>query len=251
MAKALITGASSGIGATFAKHLANMGYDLILVARREARLQQLADELDVDVQIVVADLTVDEDVAQVETVIASHDDIAFLVNNAGFGNVAYFADANLDTHISMIDLHVKTSIRLMYAVIPQMKQAHTGAIINVASIGGLIPMPTSATYNATKAFLVSFSESLAMEVAEFGIVVQALCPGFTYTEIWETAGFDDRGVPKIAWMSSDEVVIASLRAIPKKQHRVTPGLLYQIAWRLMQIPILHHGLKVFLNRSLK
>ena len=208
MAKALITGASSGIGATFAKHLANMGYDLILIARRQDRLQQLAGEVSVTVQIIVADLTIDEDVARVEAVIAAQDDIAFLVNNAGFGNVSYFADAALDKHLDMIDLHVKASIRLMYAVIPQMKQAHNGAIINVASIGGLIPMPGSATYNASKAYLVSFSESLATELAEFGITVQALCPGLTRTEIFGVAGYDDMDdFPDIVWMSSDEVVI--------------------------------------------
>lgn len=247
MAKALITGASSGIGEAFARHLANMGYDLIVVARREERLQALAEKVDVEVEIVVADLTKREDIAQVESVVASHDDIAYLVNNAGFGYTGLFAEQSIEIYDDMITLHVTTSTRLAHAVIPQMQASKNGAIINVASIGGLIPMPTSATYNATKAYLVSFSEALSAELASDGIVVQALCPGFTYTEIWDTAGYDDApDVPKIAWMSSDEVVIASLKAIPSKRAQVTTGLVNQIAWRLMRIPFLHALLKRYL-----
>ncbi|MEM9952057.1 MAG: SDR family oxidoreductase [Chloroflexota bacterium] len=247
MAKALITGASSGIGEAFARHLANMGYDLIVVARREERLQALADKVTVDVEIVVADLTKRDDITRVESLIASHDDIAYLVNNAGFSGVGLFADQSIDFYDDMIQLHVMTSTRLAHAVIPQMKANKNGAIINVSSFGGFVPMPTSATYNATKAYLTSFSESLSMELAPHGIVVQALCPGFTYTEIWDTAGFENTpDVPQIAWMSSDEVVIESLRAIPAKKYRVTPRLLYQIMWRLFQLAPLRYLLKRYM-----
>lgn len=252
MSKAVVTGASSGIGEAFARHLANMGYDLIIVARREARLQALAEKLDVDVQIVLADLTLDADIARMEAIIQDNDEIAYLVNNAGFGHPGHFAEVDLETHLAMNHLHLDTTIRLTHAVIPQMKNNKNGAIINVSSIGGLIPMPGSATYNATKAYLVSFSESLSMELASDGIIVQALCPGFTYTEIWEGAGYKNMShIPKIAWMSSDEVVRISLGAIPKKRYLVTTGIYNQLAWRLMRIPLFHYFLKRYTNQNLR
>lgn len=252
MAKALVTGASSGIGEAFARHLANMGYDLIVVARRQERLEAIAQELAVDVQIVVADLSVDEGMAQVEAVINVHNDIAFLVNNAGFNRTGHFRNVSLSKHLAMHHLHLDATVRLTHAVIPQMRENKNGAIINVASLGGLVPMPGSTTYNATKAYLVSFSESLATELAYFGITVQALCPGFTRTEIFDSAGYDDMSnVPNIFWMSSDEVVITSLNAIPKKRFLVTPGLHNQLAWRVMQIPIFRNLLKRYTNQSLR
>lgn len=237
MAKALVTGASSGIGEAFARHLANMGYDLIIVARREERLQTLAEKLAVDVQIVVADLTVDDDIVQVEDVINAHDDIAVLVNNAGFSRIGQFDDVPLDKHLGMIQLHITTTVRLTHAVIPQMKVNRSGAIIQVASFGGFLPLPGSATYNATKAYLLSFTESLHLELESHGIVAQVLCPGFTRTEIFDMAGYQ-ADVPEILWMSSDEVVVASLSALSRKRHRVTPGIMYQIAWRIAQLPFI-------------
>lgn len=252
MAKAVVTGASSGIGEAFARHLANMGYDLIIIARREERLQALADKLTVDVQVVMADLTQDTDVARVESIIRENDDIAYLVNNAGFGHPGHFAEVDLHHHLGMIHLHLDATVRLTHAVIPQMKANKNGAIINVSSIGGLIPMPGSATYNATKAYLVSFSEALSMELADDGIVVQALCPGFTYTEIWEGAAYQKQShIPKIAWMSADEVVIISLGAIPKKRYLVTTGILNQLSWRLMRIPLFHYFLKRYTVKNLR
>lgn len=252
MATALITGASSGIGEAFARHLANMGYDLIIVARRQERLERLAEKVSVKVDIVVADLSTDDGMAQVETVIQAHDEIAFLVNNAGFGLTGHFGKVSLSKHLAMIRLHLDATVRLTHAVIPQMCQNKNGAIINVASLGGLVPMPGSATYNATKAYLVSFSESLATELKHSGITVQALCPGFTRTEIFDSAGYDDmNNVPDILWMSADEVVVTSLNAIPKKRHLVTPGFHNQIAWRIMQIPIFHNLLKRYTNQSLQ
>ncbi|MGJ3238703.1 MAG: SDR family NAD(P)-dependent oxidoreductase [Anaerolineae bacterium] len=252
MSQALITGASSGIGEAFAVHLAHMGYDLIVVARRQERLQALAQRLPVAVQIVVADLSVDEGIAQLEAIIAQQDDVAFLVNNAGYNQVGHFAEVDLDDHLGMIHLHLNASTRLIHAVIPQMRTNHNGAIINVASLGGLIAMPGSATYNATKAYLVSFSESLAMELAGDGIVVQALCPGFTRTEIFDVAGYADmEHVPDLAWMSADEVVTVALSAIARKRYRVIPGWQNQLAWRLMQIPFLRYFLKRYTNANLR
>lgn len=251
MAKALVTGASSGIGEAFARHLAKMGYDLIVVARREERLRELAEKVDVDVQVVVADLSNNAGIEAVEAIIRENDDIAFLVNNAGFNRVGHFAEVDLEHHLGMIRLHLDASVRLMYAVIPQMKATKSGAIINVASIGGLIPMPGSATYNATKAFLVSFSESVAVELREYGIVVQVLCPGFTRTEIFEKNDYEMNDVPDLAWMSADEVAITSLQAIASKRFQVTPGIHNQLAWRLMKIPMFRYLFKRYTNTSLR
>ncbi|MEO0595113.1 MAG: SDR family oxidoreductase [Chloroflexota bacterium] len=252
MGTALVTGASSGIGETFARHLAYIGYNLIVVARREARLQALADDLPVDVQIVVADLATEDGIASVESAIAECEDLAVLVNNAGFGYPKHFADSDLATQLKMNHLHLDATLRLIYAAIPQMKQHHNGTIINVASIGGLIPMPGSATYNATKAYLVSFSESLAIELAEYGIYVQVLCPGFTRTEIFETAESPvSDSVPNILWLSTDEVVVASLSAVSAKRHRVTPSIVYQIAWRLAQIPPIRRLIKEYTHRAIQ
>ena len=252
MGTALITGASSGIGETFAQHLAYAGYDLIVVARREARLQALADDLHVDVQIIVADLATDEGITSVEKAITDCDDLAVLVNNAGFGHLQHFAESDLDTQLKMNHLHLDATLRLIYAAVPKMKQHHNGTIINMASIGGLIPLPGSATYNATKAYLISFSESLAVELADYGIYVQVLCPGFTRTEIFETAESDAADdVPDILWLSTDEVVVASLSAVSTRRHRVTPGIIYQISWRLAQIPFLRRLIQEFTHRSLR
>lgn len=252
MATALITGASSGIGEAFARHLANMGYDLIIVARRQELLERLAEKLSVNVDVVVADLSTDDGISQVETVIQAYDDIAFLVNNAGFGLTGHFREVDVNIYLAMNHLHLDATIRLTHAVIPQMRANKNGAIINVASLGGLIPMPGSAVYNATKAYLVSFSESLATELKYFGITVQALCPGFTRTEIFDSAGYDDMvNIPDIVWMSTDDVVITSLNAIPKKRFLVTPGFHNQIAWRIMQIPFFHNLLKRYTNQSLR
>lgn len=252
MAKAVVTGASSGIGEAFARHLANMGYDLIIVARRQERLEAIAEELSVNVQIVVADLSTDKGMTTVEMLIKADNEIAFLVNNAGFNRTGHFRKVDLSKHLAMIRLHLDATMRLSHAVIPQMRENKHGAIINVASLGGLVPMPGSATYNATKAYLVSFSESLATELAYFGITVQALCPGFTRTEIFDSAGYDDMSnIPDILWMSADEVVITSLKAISKKRFLVTPGFHNQLAWRVMQIPIFRMLLKRYTNQSFR
>lgn len=251
MGTALVTGASSGIGETFARHLAYAGYDLIVVARRADRLQALADELAVDVQIVVADLATDAGIAKTEAAITACDNLAMLVNNAGFAYVAHFADADLDPLLSMNRLHMDATLRLIYAAIPQMKRHHNGTIINVSSVGGFIPMPSSATYNATKAYLISFSESLAVELADYGIYVQVLCPGFTRTEIFDAAATYPDDIPDMMWLSTDEVVVASLSAIATKRTRVTPGIMYQLGWRLAQAAPIRHLIKLYTKRFLK
>lgn len=252
MGTALVTGASSGIGEAFAKQLAFFGNDLIIVARREERLRQLAEKLssehNVKVNVIVADLINDEDVARVVQTIEEHDDLTMLVNNAGFSVTGRFADIELEQTLDITRLHIETTIRLCHAALPNMRKRQQGTIINVASIGGFLPMPSNVTYNATKAFLISFSDSLAYEEAENGITVQVLCPGFTRTELFETVGYSDDYtalIPDIAWMSSEEVVNISLAALAKKRKVVTPGIVYQIARRVLTFPLFAHWTKLY------
>lgn len=252
MGTALVTGASSGIGEAFAKQLAFLGDDLIIVARREERLKQLAEKLSsehgVTVEVLVADLTKDEDIERVVQAVQACEDLTLLVNNAGFNIAGRVADIPVEKVLSIIKIHIETTVRLCHATIPNMRKQQNGAIINVASIGGFIPMPSSTTYNAAKAFLISFSDSLAYEEKEHGITVQVLCPGFTRTELFETEGYDERYtalIPEFAWMSSEQVASVSLAALYKKRHVVTPNIIYQIARRIMMFPLFAHWAKLY------
>ncbi len=227
---ALITGASSGIGAVFAKKLAERRYNLVLVARREKRLAALAAELEQDypitAEILVADLTVPEELASVEKQVAQLEKLSLLVNNAGFGTTGKFATIDVGKQVDMIYVHVVASVRLSRAALPGMIARAQGAIINVSSMAGFIPMPDNVTYCATKAYLNSFSQSLQLELAGTGVQVQALCPGFTYTEFHDTPeykGYDRSRIPKLLWMSAEEVVESSLRALNQGKVIHIPG----------------------------
>lgn len=217
---ALITGASSGIGATFARQLAAQGYDLILVARRLERLQTLADELrqrfSICTQAIASDLSIQADVERVEKCIAAQHDLTLLVNNAGFGTVGSFLQIPLQRHLDMIQVHDVATTRLCYAALPGMIQRKHGGIINVASTAALLP--THSTYSSTKVYLTYFSESLQMELKGTGVSVQALCPGLTHMEFHDRPEFQSpQGIvqraPKLLWMSADDVVATSLRRL--------------------------------------
>ena len=227
---ALITGASSGIGATFAQRLAAQGYDLVLVARRQERLAALAAELQqrhpIAVETLVADLSNLADVQRVEARMAEIDALDMLINNAGFGTVGRFAEVELAKTMDMIHIHVTTSVRLCHAALPAMLARQRGAMINVSSVAAFAPMPGNATYAATKAFLVTFSKALHTELRGSGVKVQALCPGFTYTEFHGTpefAEFSRSQIPKMLWMPAEEVVTASLTALKRGQVICIPG----------------------------
>jgi short-subunit dehydrogenase len=227
---ALVTGASSGIGAEFARQLARMGYHLILVARREDRLASLAAELQerypITAEVVVADLTESNDVEQVERRIAQLDNLDLLINNAGFGAPGSFAESDLATQLAMIDLHIVASVRLTRAVLPGMIVRGRGAIINISSVAGLVPIPGSVTYSSTKAYLNVFSEALSAELRGTGVKIQALCPGFTHTGFHDTPehkGFHRSKIPEGLWMSADEVAGQSLGALGGHQVIFIPG----------------------------
>jgi short-subunit dehydrogenase len=227
---ALITGASSGIGAAFARQLATMGYDLILVARREERLAALAAELQerhtTTAEVLAADLARSNDVKRVLKRITELDDLDLLINNAGFGAPGSFAEVYLAPQLDMIRLHVIASVCLTRAALPGMIARRHGTIINVSSIAGLTPIPGSATYSATKAYLNIFSGALQAELRGTGVKVQALCPGFTHTEFHDTPthrGFRRSRIPEILWISAEEVAEQSLGALNRHQVIFIPG----------------------------
>ena len=233
---ALITGASSGIGAVFARKLAAQGYNLVLVARREALLRALADELQakqaVTVEVLPADLGLVDDMRQVEARIAALPDLALLVNNAGFGVIGAFSEVPVERSMEMLMVHDLATLRLTRAALPGMIARRRGGVINTSSTAAFLPLGGNVMYTSTKAFLNSFTQSLAYELEGTGVRVQALCPGFTYTGFHDTpefAGDDYRArIPKFLWMMADEVVDQSLWALAHGRVIFIPGFKYRL-----------------------
>jgi short-subunit dehydrogenase len=228
---ALITGASSGIGAAFARQLAAKGYHLILVARRGERLAALAAELRKDypiaAEVLVADLSSLSNIERVERRIAELENLELLINNAGFGAPGPFAEVDLVRHMGMIHVHIIASVRLSRAALPGMMARRRGAIINVSSLASFVPMPGSTTYSATKAYLNVFSEALQAELKGTGVKIQALCPGFTHTGFHYTPEHGVSGpsrIPELLWMPAQEVATQSLNALSRGQVIFVPGL---------------------------
>jgi uncharacterized protein len=217
---ALITGASSGLGETFARQLSARGYDLILVARRGDRLQQLPGTA------IAADLTTEEGLLRVEQAIRDCENLQLLVNNAGFGTLGRFWEADLAGQEAMHRLHVLATVRLSHAALNNMK---AGGIINVSSVAAFSTSPGNASYCATKAWMNMFTEGLARDLKSAGrqLRVQALCPGFTITEFHDTLGVDRANIPSWLWLKADDVVAASLRAFDKGEIIVVPGWQYK------------------------
>ena len=219
---ALVTGASAGLGAAFARALAARGCDLVLVARRVERLERLAAELRLAhgaaVEVLPADLADPDGLARVETRIRELEGLEYLVNNAGFGVRGYFVTSDIDRHSTMVRVHILATLRLTYAALPGMLSRKRGWIINVSSLGAFMKMPGNVNYNATKAYLNTFSEGLASELDGTGVKVQALCPGFTITEFHDTPEYAKvnarERIPRFFWDSAKRVVEASLRRLP-------------------------------------
>ncbi len=230
---ALVTGASSGIGRAIAVRLAADGSDLIVVARRQDRLEALAAELraahGVNVDVLVADVTEPDQLAGVEERLrAGNPPVDLLVNNAGAGGHGAFASIPVDWQESQIRLNVLAPVRLTHAALESMLARGHGGVLNVSSIAGLQPMPGVATYAATKAYLSSFSHALHEEVRRQGVSVTALLPGFTRTEFHDVAGMNRSAVPSGAWMSSEVVARAGLRAVGRGRAQCVPGLGYRV-----------------------
>jgi short-subunit dehydrogenase len=227
---ALITGASSGIGTAFAHELAQRGYKLILVARREAKLNDLAQELETkfatQVQVIVADLADSATLDSLAEKIQQWDDLTLLINNAGFGTTEHFAQVDLASQLAMLRVHVEASVRFTHAALPNFIARQRGAIINLSSIAAFLPSPGNPSYSGTKSYLVMFSEALQSELYNTGVRVQALCPGFTHTEFHTRpayAKFDKRSIYDFLWMTPPAVVRESLAGLTWGPVTLIPG----------------------------
>ena len=231
--RALVTGASSGIGAAFARRLGADGFDLIVAARRRDRLEALAEQLrrdaGVEVDVVEADLADPDQLTQLEARIAADAALELLVNNAGFGGYMPFVNLDPDQAEALIRVHVLAMTRLTRAALPDMIQNGRGAIINVASLlafTGSIPpqpLPHRATYAAAKACMVTFTQALANELQDTGVRLEVLCPGLVKTEFHEVAGFDRAQLP-FPPMEPEEVVDAALIGLELGEVICVPGL---------------------------
>ncbi|MEO8457313.1 MAG: SDR family oxidoreductase [Chloroflexota bacterium] len=222
--RALVTGASSGIGEEFAKQLAANGYDIVLVARRRDRLERVGGELTgASVEIIESDLSTQ---AGVDSVIAriKRGDINMLVNNAGFGTNGDFSDLPLDREMQEIDLNVRALTQLCHAALAPMKAKHSGTIINVGSTGSYQPVPYMATYAATKAYVLHLSEALHEEAKSYGVNVSCLCPGLTKTEFHEVAGVNTKSAAlRSGWATPASVVKTALGAAKSGSAIAVPG----------------------------
>jgi hypothetical protein len=249
---AVITGASSGIGATFARKLAARGYNLLLVARREDRLRSIAGEIrdlhHVEAEPLPADLVIDADRDRVAARILAASDLALLVNNAGFGTMGYFWESDAAGQERMHRLHVLAVESLTHAALANLVprgQAGTG-VINVSSVAAFGSSPQNVSYHATKAWMNAFTEGLATELAgrSSPVTVQALCPGFTLSEFHDVVGMERSTVPASLWMTADFVVEESLRGFDERKLIVIPGWRYKaiVAFlKLVPAPLLRRG----------
>ena len=211
---AVITGASTGIGSIYADRLAKRGYDLILVARNQGRLEDLAARLRSQtgrsVEVVGADLNDPADLARVETVLRANQSISMLVNNAGTGSATPLLEADVNLMDQMIRLNVLALTRLTYAAVPGFVARGGGAIINVASIVAISPETLNGVYGGSKAFVLAFTQSLFHELSGKGVRVQAVLPGAVSTEFWDVAGLPVSNLPGEIVMSPQDLVDAAL-----------------------------------------
>lgn len=231
--RALVTGASAGLGEEFARQLARRGTDLVIVARRAERLHSLAtalqDEHSVKVEVLAADLT---DPSQLETVenrlSQVESPVDLLVNNAGFGGYGRFDAIDLDRHAHMLDLNVTALTRLSRVLLPELVRRARGGLINVASTAAFQPDPYGAVYGATKAYVLSFSQALHEEVKKDGVRVTVVAPGFTETEFQQVADVHAEGMPALARMGPGPVVRAALDGFAKGRAVVVPGAVNKV-----------------------
>lgn len=230
--RALVTGASSGLGECFVRQLAAARTDLVLVARRGEAMERLGDELadahGVRAEVLVADLADRQALSNVADRIAVGD-IDMVVNNAGFGFYGPVVSHSPEQELGMVDVDVAAVVLLSQAALAVMAPRRSGSLLNVASVAGFATTPGSATYSAAKAFVVMFTEAVHDEVRALGVKVSVLCPGFTRTGFQASAGIEGKGIPRFAWAEADEVVRAGLAALEANQARCVPGVLNKVA----------------------
>ncbi len=240
---ALVTGASAGIGAAFARALARRGFDLALTARRADRLEALASELrrssGVETLVLPADLERPEAPGELLDAISARGwAVDALVNNAGYGVTGSYLDSDWPTHAAFLRIMVDAPCELAHAVLPGMRERGFGRICNVASVAGLAPGTAGHTlYAAAKSFLIKFSQSLNAETLGSGVHVSALCPGFTYSEFHDVNGTRERvsRMPAWMWLDADRVVADGLAALEANRAVCVPGLQYKAITALMRL----------------
>jgi uncharacterized protein len=224
---ALVTGASEGLGRDLADLFARDGHSLILVARNEERLNELAgklhEEFHVEAQVIAQDLSV-PGASQAVFDRLGDTEIEFLVNNAGFGTIGRFAKAEVQTQLAMLQVNVVALTHLTRLILPAMLKRKSGRIMNMASVAGMLPGPYMSVYYASKAYVISFSEALATEVADSGVTVTAICPGPTRTEFQKRAGAGESSLFRFNVMSSADVARIGYKAMMRGKRLVTTGV---------------------------
>lgn len=230
MKTALITGASSGIGETFARELAARNTNLILVARSQDKLEKLAAELNsthgINTEVIVRDLTEPAAGQAIFDAVTAKDlTVDLLINNAGFGDYGAFSDRPLSKQMAMVQLNIAAVVELTGLFLPSMQQRQNGAIINVSSIAGFQPIPHMSVYAATKAFVLNFSEALWSENKDKGVRILVTCPGPTESQFYQRADFPDSatGLNGMTMASAQKVVGETLNALEKGQSTVVTG----------------------------
>ncbi|WP_424891503.1 SDR family NAD(P)-dependent oxidoreductase [Streptomyces sp. XH2] len=237
MTTVLITGATAGIGAAFARRLAGDGHDLVLVARDEERLGRHATELHdrhgVEVEVLPADLSQDEGIEAVEARLRDRErPVHLLVNNAGFGNKGGYLEVSLADELKMLKVHCEAVLRLTSAAAEGMRERKRGAVINVASVAAFVPR---GTYGASKSWVVQFTQGAARDLAGSGVRLMALCPGFVRTEFHQRAGMGTDNVPGWLWLDADKVVTAALRDLSQGKTLSVPDPRYKAMTGLMKL----------------
>jgi short-subunit dehydrogenase len=231
---ALVTGATSGIGESFTRMLASNKYNIVLVARDLPRLQERAQGLEskygVKTQLIQADLATDEGCLKIEKHILENQ-VDVLINNAGFGTSKAFTMSTLDIEQQLLDVLVRTPMRLMHVALPLMKARNQGIIINVSSVAGYI---AGGSYSASKSYLTVLTESLHTELAATNVKVSALCPGFTRTEFHQRGKMSMKGLPNFLWLNSDRLVEQSWRDALKGKAVSVPGWQYKLLVFIVQ-----------------
>jgi hypothetical protein len=233
MTTALVTGASSGIGEEFARQLAAGGWNLVVVARDKVRLDLLAGDLrrryGIRVEVLGADLRDPAGVEAVERRLTTTvGPVDLLVSNAGYATYGGFRDLELDDELGQVELHVSATLRLTHTAVRAMADRAGGGIITVASAAVFRPAPGRATHTATKAFVLSLSESLHREVRPYGVTVTCVCPGHTRTELRRRAGMPMAHLPRPLWQTPPQVVRAALDGHARGRAVVVPGLLNKV-----------------------
>jgi len=225
---AVITGASGGIGAVYADRFAKRGYNLLLIARDEKRLgdvaKKLSEEHGVAVETLAADLTDKSALLQLENKLQADKNVSVLVNNAGFGGTKSLVDSSVDDLENMIFLNVTTLTRLTAAVLPNLIAKKSGAVINISSVVAVNPDALNGTYSGTKAYVLNFTQALFKTLKDTGVQVQAVLPGATRTEFWDRAGLPVSNLPEKNVMSAEDCVDAALAAFDEKELVTIPAL---------------------------